>query len=213
MNTEKDRVIGNIEDACDRAGEADITGVRLDVPGPELLDVRNGLFDEHVAMQPAAIAYYGVLKKTAARELQIAQREFEHWKKRKYQEARKGLEAQTTKKVTIGDIEAYMFLQNEAQIREKESAIDKLQSQSDTMDTWYEAWRQKSYALREHGLTLSDERRSQPYIYGKTDEEEDTGVRGEFVEVDAPASRISGRQAMRNIREMQKKAKKRTGAC
>lgn len=160
-----EKVVGSIEKACDDAGEKTIAGKSLESPDPCLLDVRDGDFDEHVSMQPSAIAYYGVLRKQSARHLEGMKRAYDRWQKRKFQEGRTALEATGSKKPTIAEIESFVLMNNEAEVEKFEEDIESLREQADTMDVWYEAWRQKSFSLREHGQTLSDERRSQPYMY------------------------------------------------
>jgi len=170
LQTKISDVVEKIETACDEAGKKEIGGVSLENPDPRLLDVRDGDFDEHVAMQPAAIAYFGVLKKESTRQLEAMKRGYDRWQKKKFQEARQALETTSaSKKPTIADVEAFILMNNESQIEKWENDIAFLQEQADTMDVWYEAWRQKSYSLREHGITISDERHTTPHLYGSND--------------------------------------------
>jgi len=204
IKTGMEEVADNIESACKAAGASTIAEISLEKPDPRLLDVRDGEFDEHVSMQPSAIAYYGVLKKQAARALEGMKQAYERWKKRKFQEARQLLEATSTKKITIADVESAILIKHEAEIEKWEDDIAHLQEQSDTMDVWYDAWRQKSFSLREHGQTLSDERRTQPYLYT----EDSTG--------DGSSSRTTGlkpESASATIKRLkaEKKAKRAKG--
>jgi len=177
MKTNLSETVEKVGNACEEAGKSTILGISLENPSPRLLDVRDGSFDEHVAMQPAAIAYFGVLKKEALRQHDSMKHAYERWQKKKFQEARKALEGASQpcqKKATISDIEAFVIINNERKIEEWETNLSYLQEQVDTLDSWYEAWRQKSFSLREHGQTVSDERKTQPYLFGKKEETDGT---------------------------------------
>lgn len=151
----------NINKSCETIGGIEMIGIKLESADAKLLDVRDGDFNEHVAIQPAAIAYYGVLKKQAARQLDEARETYKRWEKRKFHEAKIALEEQKTKKSTIADIEAYVIINWEKEIKEIEGKISELQEQYDTFEVWYDAWKQKSWSLKEYGATLHQENFSQ----------------------------------------------------
>lgn len=171
MKSDIEEVAKSIENACYEAGKGKIAGMTLETPDPKLLDVRDGDFDEHVSMQPTAIAYYGVLKKFSSRQLESMKRSYDRWQKKKFQEARQVLESLQKGKITIADIEAHVLMNNEEAIVKWEQDIEKLQERSDDLEVWYDAWRQKSFSLRERGLTLSDERKTTPYLEDTNPEE------------------------------------------
>jgi hypothetical protein len=173
MKTNLDNVSGNITDAVDGIGQQKLVGIQFETADPRLLDVRDGDFNDHVSMQPAAIAYYGMLKKTAARNLEAMKRAYDRWQKKTYANVRQGLINGGTAKPTVNDIEASVLMTHEATLVKYETDIDKLQDQYDTLEAWYEAWRQKSYSLREHADLLSDERHTMPYIRGTATETQD----------------------------------------
>ena len=202
MKTNLDNVTANITEAVDGVGKQKLTGIQFETADPRLLDVRDGDFNEHVSMQPAAIAYYGMLKKTAARNLEAMKRAFDRWQKKTYAAARNALQAAGTAKPTVNDIEAFVLLNHEASIVKYEQDIDKLQDQSDTLDAWYEAWRQKSYSLREHGELLSDERHTMPYIGGSPTESR--AARAEDREREKEESISNVKDIIRRSREAKK---------
>ena len=174
MRTQISSVVQNIVDGIDDIGETGmLQGVKLETADPKLLDVRDGSFDDHVAMQPAAIAYFGSLKKTASRHLDNMKSSYERWQKKKYVDAQRILASSMTTKPTKADIEAYIIVNHEPEIEKREKDLETLQEQVDTMDVWYEAWRQKSFSLREAAQTRSDERRTTPFIYGSSGDDED----------------------------------------
>ena len=155
---EKKGVIDNIADACDSMGDVDLSGIKLETADPRLLDVSMMDLDRHVAMQPAAMAYYGALLKTAARRLAAMKRQYERWEKKKYAEAKVSLASGTGGKNTVADIEARFIVDNETDIEKWEKQIEKLQYEYDTLNVWFESWRQKSFSIREYANITEDER-------------------------------------------------------
>jgi hypothetical protein len=150
-------VIDKIADSCDQMGDVDLAGITLESADPRLLDVSHMDLDRHVAMQPAAMAYYGSLLKDAARRLAAYKRSYDRWEKKKYAEAKASL-ASGTGKNTVADIEARFIVDNEAEIEKREKQMEKLQFEYDTLNVWFEAWRQKSFSIREHANITEDER-------------------------------------------------------
>ena len=164
MEEAKD-VVNTIKKACENISNIEITGIKLEDANASLLDVREGDFNEHVSIQPAAIAYYGVLKKQASRELDEAKEAYKRWEKRKFHEAKIALiSSEKKKKPTISDIEAYVIINWEKDIEKIEGRIAQLQEQCDTLEVWYDAWKQKSWSLKEYGAYLSHERFSDSYM-------------------------------------------------
>ena len=153
-------VLENVAAACDSMGEVDLAGSSLESADPRLLDVTHMDLDRHVAMQPSAMAYYGNLLKDAQRRLGGMKRHMDRWKTKKLAEARVSVMNGTTapSKITAADIEARFIVDNEAEIEKREAQLDKLQMECDTMSVWFEAWRQKSFSIREHANISEDER-------------------------------------------------------
>lgn len=162
MRTNVFSVIESIERACDEIGSLSLSGIKLENPDPKLLDVMDGDFDLHVAMQPAAIAYYGMLLKYSKRELVSNQRAYEHWKKKTFQEAKKilsqSVDGKPAPKSTIADIESYIIMNYEKEIEEWENKVEELQSSYDIIESWYDAWRQKSFSLKEISISENEEK-------------------------------------------------------
>jgi len=141
-------VTEKIMQSCVILGSVDLGGVKLEDGNPSLLNVAEFNLDMHVAIQPQAIAYFGALKKDASRRLSALRRSFERWEKKKYAEAKASLGVGTGK-TTVADIEARYITDNEAEIQKWDDQIDKAQLEFDTLDVWFEAWRQKAFSIRE----------------------------------------------------------------
>jgi hypothetical protein len=148
-------VIQNIQKSCDALGQVDLSGISLDSADPSLLNVSEMQLDQHVAMQPAAIAYYGSLLKEASRRVAAHKRAYERWQKKQYAIAKAAL---TGQKATVADVEARYIVDNEQEIERWEAQHEKLQMEYDTLNVWYEAWRQKSFSIREFVGITDDER-------------------------------------------------------
>jgi len=155
---EEKGVIDRIADSCQDMGEVDLAGITLESADPRLLDVSQMDLDRHVAMQPAAMAYYGSLLKDSSRRLAAYKRAHDRWEKKKYAEAKASLASGTGKSATVADIEARFIIDNESEIEKREKQLDKLQYEYDTLNVWFEAWRQKSFSITQHAGITEDER-------------------------------------------------------
>ena len=162
-------VIQRIATTCEHLGELDLGGVKLETAEPGLLDVRHIDLDTHVAIQPSAIAYYGSLKKEASRRLASLHRDYDRWTKKKYAEAKASL-VSGTGKTTVADIESQFIINNENEIIRREDQIEKAQFEFDTLDVWFEAWRQKSFSIREHAEVEETERQNQNTFLGQKED-------------------------------------------
>ena len=153
-------VVKNIYETCSKLGDVQLAGVRLETADAALLDVTKFTIDQHVAMQPAAIAYYGTLKKEAARKLVVLERQYDRWAKKQYALAKAAVESGTSNKsqIKVEDIKARFVVDNEAEIEKREAQVDRAQMEYDTLDSWYEAWKQKSFSIRETVAIEEDER-------------------------------------------------------
>lgn len=153
-------VVKNIQETCANLGMVELSGIKLETADKSLLDVTQFSLDVHVAMQPAAIAYFGSQKKDAQRRLDAIERSYDRWQKRKYSQAKSAVEAAMggAKGIRVGDIESRYVIDNETEIEQWEERIDQAREESDTLDVWYEAWKQKSFSIREFASIEEDER-------------------------------------------------------
>lgn len=184
-----DKVVKNIEAAYDEMGEIDLAGIKLESADPRLLDVTEMDLDRHVAMQPSAMAWVGSLVKEAARMLKEHEKQYERWEKKKYAEAKASLEAGTGKN-TVADVQARYIVDNEKEIEKWEKSINKLQAQYDTLSSWIEGWRQKSFAIQQHISMTEDERWTESSV--KRDEKNEK-------KSEKSGKNITGTQRIRDI--------------
>lgn len=194
-------VVKNISTTCTKLGEVELAGVKLENAAAKLLDVQSDSFDRHVAMQPAAIAYYGSLKKDAARRLASLERSYDKWQRKKYAEAKVAVESGTANKNTIKveDVKARFIVDNEVEIQKWEDQIEKAQFEFDTLDIWYEAWRQKSFSIREMASIEEDERfNANPSIDGRGERKTEAEVKIERVR-EIMRRRKSGQEASQSL--------------
>ncbi len=153
-------VIQNIVATCESLGEVELSGVKLESAERDLLNVSWGDLGQHVAMQPAAMAYFGSLKKEAKRRLDNMKAAHDRWEKKKYAEAKVTVESGTTAKsaIKVEDVKARFIIDNEPDIEKWEERKEKAQAEYDTLDNWLEAWKQKGFSLHEYVSIDSDER-------------------------------------------------------
>jgi len=152
----------NVKESIDGMGQVELSGVKLESADARLLDPGSLDLDRHVSMQPSAIAYYGAMKKESGRRLMIEKRSYDIWKKKQWSLAKAAVMSETTTtakyKPTLADIEARYIVDNEPAINEWDKRVDKAQEEADTLEAWYDAWRQKSFSLRESVSIDEDER-------------------------------------------------------
>jgi hypothetical protein len=161
-------LVDNVRKTVDGMGQVELSGIKLESADPRLLDVGSMNLDQHVAMQPSAIAFYGAMKKEAARGLAMLERSFERWKSKQWATAKAAVMSGSTQtyKPTVADIESRFIVDNEVALEDWDKKIDKARVELDTLDAWYEGWRQKSFAIREHVSITDDERFNETSIGG-----------------------------------------------
>ena len=162
-------VVENIIKTCEELGMVELNGIKLETADPALLDVTEMDLDQHVAMQPAAIVYYGTLRKEALRALDNCRKAYYRWQKKQYIDAKAVVDSRSSAKsaVRTEEIKAQILIDHEANIESWENRMDRLQREVDTLDNWYEGWRQKSFTIREHAKIEEDERwNASPHLGG-----------------------------------------------
>jgi len=156
------KIAQNALDSCDKLGQKSLFNIPLETCSPKFLDVTESSLDEHVAIQPTAIAFFGNLRRISQRALERAKRQYERWQKVKFHEVKSG--AVEGKKQTIADVEASVVTRFKDDITKFEDEIDQLQENADTLDSWYQAWQQKSHTIREYANMASEELNTAPYV-------------------------------------------------
>lgn len=161
-------LVNNVKTAIDSMGQVELSGIKLESADPRLLDVGSLNLDEHVAMQPSAISYFGAMKKEAARNLAMLERAFDRWQNKKWALAKSAVLSGTASayKPNLKDIESRFIVDNEPELEDWDKKIDKAKEELDTLDSWYEGWRQKSFSIREHVSITDDERFNETSIGG-----------------------------------------------
>jgi hypothetical protein len=152
------KIVKNISESCEKMGGFGINGIGLETCSPSLLDIRDECFDEHVAVQPIAIAFYGNLRKIAIRELGEAKDNRERWFKSRFITTKR--KAKSEGKATIKDIESMVYEDYEQEANDLDKIVADKQEMVDTLEVWYDAWKAKSYAMAETGKMLQDEFRT-----------------------------------------------------
>jgi len=194
-------VLERISATCDGLGDVTLAGIKLEEAHRDLLDVTQGSLDQHVAMQPAAMAYFLTLKKAAKRRLDNVLGAQDRWEKKRYALAKAAVESGTSAKssIKVEDVKARFITDNEPEIVKWEARIEKAREEYDTLDVWCEAWKQKSFSLREYVSIEEDERFSGS---GSISEDQKGGHRKERLSDEAAQTRIDKvRQVIRKNRE------------
>jgi hypothetical protein len=156
------KIADDIASACEMCGEFSIGGIRFDAPSARLLDSSDANLSEHVAMQPAAIAFYGTKLKEATRVLAAITRE-KSLNEKKWHAKAKVLCMQSNAKPTISDIEAYIAINFELDQLKMNEKLDRAQATVDQLTVWYDAWKQKGYGLKGYVAVTEDERYTSGY--------------------------------------------------
>lgn len=162
------QVAANAARACDGLGEIELGGIKLESCDPELLNLLSDKFtlDQHVAMQPSAIGFYGMMKKVASRRLGALEREYDRWEKKKVADARMVCDNLSKKEAKLESVKGRFQVDNEVEINRFEARLAALQEQSDSLDSWFEAWKAKGFAIREHAAIEESESFQSPSIKG-----------------------------------------------
>lgn len=155
-------VIENITKTCEGLGDVELSGIKLETAERDILNVSWGDLDQHVAMQPAAMAYFGSLKKESKRRMGRLKDSYDRWEKKKYAEAKVLVVSETTaiSSIKVEDVKARFIVENESEIEERKDELENAQAEYDTLDNWLEAWKQKGFSLHEYVSIDSDERMS-----------------------------------------------------
>ena len=132
-------VIKNIIATCEKLGEVSLGNIKLENADASLLDITKHTLDQHVAMQPSGMAYFGFLKRVTSRKLESLESDYDHWTKRKFAEARVAVEAGTTSKtnVKVEDIKSRLLIDNEPKIKEWKDRIAVAQEAHDAVESFF----------------------------------------------------------------------------
>lgn len=152
MNNEQ--IVAKINESMEIMAKLGIGGIPLEQCSPFHLTVSVSDFNEHVDMQPGAIVYFGNLFKEAKRNYEYEKKFYERWKKIKLSDARRRA---VGNKPTIAEVETQYLIDNKEEIEAYEKKIFELKGFLDTLESWYEGWKQKGFSLNLRAGLISDE--------------------------------------------------------
>lgn len=133
--------------AIDKLGGFKLMESSLEDMDPRFFEIREDNLSDHVAMQPAAIAYFSSMKKYAQRVLGEAEEDFEHFIKVKKSETKAKMLSES-KKATVDDIANQVEIDFEEGIKEHKQKIRRCQEDFDNADSMFEAWKSKGFSLK-----------------------------------------------------------------
>lgn len=140
-------MMDKFEKAFDGAHGFRFDRFQFDEPDYEMLIVNDeNEYLEHLRVQSAGLAYYSALSKQADREYEEFERRFKFRYNEMYTTCSDEL-ARAGRKNNVKDIEAYVQVKYEAELKNSYKRLDELKSQKDYIAAFLEGWRQKSFLL------------------------------------------------------------------
>lgn len=131
-----------------KTSNIEVCGIKLENFDPDALIVTEENFIEHLQKQSAGTAYYGVIFKNLKQEMLriISERN------RKLAECTDrsmlSLQKQSSKgKPTIREAETMAIMVNSKIFEDYDRKISEIEEQCNSVEQYYEAWKQKSYTL------------------------------------------------------------------
>lgn len=133
------------EKAFEKAGTFTFDKFQFDNPDYEMLIVNEESYLEHLRVQSAGIAYYGSLSKSADRRYDDLERRY----KIRYNEMFSDCSDTLSKigKKAVKDIEALVQCKYEEELKKWEEVLNEARVYKDNANTFYEAWKNKSFGL------------------------------------------------------------------
>ena len=135
-----ERKIGELQDE-------DFVGVDIGGFDKRLLIIGDSDISDHLRMQPAAIAYYGMLLRRADATIRRLEAKFDEWWHQVYAKANDELSEERSTKPTVADITGRAISNNKKKYRSKKEKISEAREVRDMLDVWYEAIRQKGFSM------------------------------------------------------------------
>ena len=161
------------------ASRLELEGVSFDNPCASMLVVDIGNIEDHIAKQPAGIAYYGSLARQAQRSLDESKKAWKYRWSEMYGIVLKAMHmADPKRKATVTEIESEMYRQFKDEIEKREADLDEKQMIVDNAELFFEAWQSKSFALNQLvNVAVSGLLGKDSYTDGKQQNENEKGVR------------------------------------
>lgn len=137
----------------ERTFEADgrfkLNGTTFEEATMDMLVLNSDNLEEHLMMQPAAIAYYGHMYKTAEQNYEDLKQVFELRWKEMYAECARTL-SNNAKKTTINDVESLIHSTYKTEIEELNGRIRTAKRILDMTSQYYDAWKQKGFMIKSY---------------------------------------------------------------
>ena len=115
----------------------------------DMLRITTDDLEEHLAMQPAAIAYYGHLYKKAERDYADLKKVYEIRWKEMYADCARALSA-NAKKTTINDVESAIYAKYKAEIDALNARLSNQKAVLDNLEVFYDGWKQKGFIMNSY---------------------------------------------------------------
>lgn len=128
----------------------EVCGIKLENFDSRALIVNEENFVEHLQKQSAGTAYYGVIYKSLKQELNKICSERNKKLSECIDRAMLALQKQSSKsssKPTIREAETMALMTNSKIFEEFDKKICEIEEQCNSVEQYYEAWKQKSYTL------------------------------------------------------------------
>lgn len=135
------------EKAFDKAHDFRFDRFKFDEPDYEMLIVNDeNEYLEHLRVQSAGLAYYSALAKQADRDYDEYEKNMKFRYNEMYSECSDSL-ARVGKKTNVKDVESYVQVKYENELKKMYEKLSELRSQRDYINSFLEGWRQKSFVL------------------------------------------------------------------
>ena len=137
----------NIDKFIEDTDSMTMNNIRFDELDVNSLIVNEENLLDALSKQAAAVAYFGALYKRTKNMYEDMKKQCEYQYNIYYQSASNYLSKDKTSKNTIKDIEAMTYAKYSKEINEWNEKLQKARDMADMFESYYEAWKQKSFVL------------------------------------------------------------------
>lgn len=133
-----------------KTSTVDVCGMKLEDFDSSALIVTEENFLEHLQKQSAGTAYYGMIFKNLKQELNKLNNERDRKLSECMDRAMLSLQKQSSKsssRPTLREAETMALMVNSKIFEELDKNISEIEEQCNSVEQYYEAWKQKSYTL------------------------------------------------------------------
>jgi len=162
-----------VEDAYKEAASFKIGNISFDDFDLRMLVIDESNLNEHISKQPAAIAWFGSVYKTAVRLYEGKKKAFDLRQKEMYNDTKNTCAPKTP----VKEIEAKSVTQYKNEIEKWEEELSELRIKADSSEILYEAFKQKSFCLNQFVHVYLAERGATDSIPGASEDKSDNVVK------------------------------------